>query len=168
VLQEDLAVEVAVDRGELRERWRLGKQLERQSMSGVVAVQQVTGECQQLAAILGDPVSWLKATTRPEYNAPITEPDWRRGIAAMLLRESKASGRPSGREQCVDLATAVRAYTINAARQDFAESWKGSLEVGKVADLCVLSCDLLTTDAHQIPELAVDLTVFDGQVVFER
>ncbi|MFD0547245.1 amidohydrolase family protein [Streptomyces mexicanus] len=53
----------------------------------------------------------------------------------MLLRESKASGRPSGPEQCVGLEEALRAYTVNAARQDFAETWKGSIEPGKVADL---------------------------------
>jgi predicted amidohydrolase YtcJ len=66
------------------------------------------------------------------------------------------------------LAEALRAYTINAARQDFAESWKGSLEVGKVADLCVLDRDLMATDPHDITGVEVDLTVFDGRVVFER
>ncbi|MER5221880.1 amidohydrolase [Streptomyces flaveus] len=101
-------------------------------------------------------------------DAPITEPDWRQGVAAMLLRESKASGRQSGGEQCVGLAEALRAYTVNAARQDFAESWKGSVEVGKVADLCVLDRDLLSTDPHDITGVEVDLTMFDGRVVFER
>ncbi|WP_151478713.1 amidohydrolase [Streptomyces albicerus] len=101
-------------------------------------------------------------------DAPVTEPDWRLGVAAMLLRESKASGRQSGADQCVSLAEALRAYTINAARQDFAESWKGSLEVGKVADLCVLDRDLMATDPHDITGVEVDLTVFDGRVVFER
>lgn len=101
-------------------------------------------------------------------DAPITEPDWRQGVAAMMLRESKASGRPSGPEQCVPLAEALRAYTINAARQDFAEEWKGSIEVGKVADLCVLDRPLLDLDPHAITEVQVDLTVFDGRVVHER
>ncbi|MGD9484930.1 amidohydrolase [Streptomyces sp. TRM70308] len=101
-------------------------------------------------------------------DAPITVPDWRQGVAGMLLRESKASGRPSGRDQCVGLADAVRAYTAHPARQDLAESWKGTVEPGKVADLCVLDRDLLTTDPHDIPGTEVDLTVFDGQVVHER
>ncbi|MFI1383467.1 amidohydrolase [Embleya sp. NPDC020886] len=99
-------------------------------------------------------------------DAPITHPDWRRGVSAMMLRESKATGRPSGPEQCVDLATAVRAYTINAARQDFAEDWKGSLEVGKVADVCVLDGDLTTADPHEIADLPVALTIFDGRIVY--
>lgn len=101
-------------------------------------------------------------------DAPITEPDWRQGVAAMMLRESKASGRPSGPEQCVGLAEALRAYTINAARQDFAEEWKGSIEPGKVADLCVLDRPLLDLNPHEITAAEVDLTVFDGRIVHER
>ncbi|KRD09236.1 amidohydrolase [Streptomyces sp. Root264] len=101
-------------------------------------------------------------------DAPITEPDWRQGVSAMLLRESKASGRPSGPEQCVPLAEALRAYTAHPARQDFAEEWKGSIEVGKVADLCVLDRPLLDRDPHTVTEAEVDLTVFDGRIVHER
>lgn len=51
-------------------------------------------------------------------DAPITEPDWRQGVASMMLREPKAGGRPSGPEQRVSLAEALRAYTGNAAWQD--------------------------------------------------
>ncbi|MDQ0963869.1 putative amidohydrolase YtcJ [Streptomyces sp. B4I13] len=101
-------------------------------------------------------------------DAPITEPDWRQGVSAMLLRESKASGRASGPEQCVPLAEALRAYTVHPARQDFAEEWKGSIEVGKVADLCVLDRPLLDRDPHTVTDAEVDLTVFDGRVVHER
>jgi len=101
-------------------------------------------------------------------DAPITEPDRRQGVAAMMLRESKASGRTSGPEQCVGLAEALRAYTVNAARQDFAEEWKGSVEAGKVADLCVLDRPLLGMDPHAITDAEADLTVCDGRVVHER
>lgn len=100
-------------------------------------------------------------------DAPVTFPDWRQGIATMLLRESKASGRVSGPGQRITLAEAVRTYTIDPAWQDFAEEWKGSLEVGKVADLCVLAGDLLTTDPHAIPQLPVMLTVLGGEVVYD-
>jgi predicted amidohydrolase YtcJ len=100
-------------------------------------------------------------------DAPVTEPDWRQGIAGMLLRESKASGRVSGPDQRVGLEAALRAYTINPARQDFAEAWKGSIEVGKVADLCVLGGDLLHADPHELTSIAVDLTMVDGEIVFE-
>ncbi|MFF0464495.1 amidohydrolase family protein [Streptomyces mexicanus] len=98
-------------------------------------------------------------------DAPVTYPDRRQGIAIMMLRESKATGRVSGPEQRIGLAEALRMYTIDAAWQDFADDWKGSLEPGKVADLCVLDGDLLTADPRDIPELPVVLTVVDGQVV---
>ncbi|MFJ4179351.1 amidohydrolase [Streptomyces sp. NPDC089733] len=100
-------------------------------------------------------------------DAPVTYPDWRQGVATMMLRESKAAGRVSGPEQCIGLAEAIRTYTIDAAWQDFADDWKGSLEPGKVADLCVLDGDLLTADPHDIPEMPVVLTVMDGQVVHD-
>ncbi|MET7729969.1 amidohydrolase [Streptomyces sp. NPDC005402] len=101
-------------------------------------------------------------------DAPITEPDWRQGVAAMMLRESKASGRTSGPEQRVTLAEALRAYTATPAWQDFADDWKGTVEPGKAADLCVLDRRLLDLDPHEITDVQVDLTVFDGAVVHER
>ncbi|NED01545.1 amidohydrolase family protein, partial [Streptomyces sp. SID6648] len=53
-------------------------------------------------------------------DAPVTFPDWRQGVATMMLRESKAAGRVSGPEQRIGLAEAIRTYTIDAAWQDFA------------------------------------------------
>jgi predicted amidohydrolase YtcJ len=101
-------------------------------------------------------------------DAPITEPDWRQGVAAMMLRESRASGRTSGPEQRVTLAEALRAYTATPAWQDFADDWKGTVEPGKVADLCVLDRPLLDLDPHGITDVQVDLTVFDATVIHER
>jgi len=101
-------------------------------------------------------------------DAPVTYPDWRQGVATMILRESKASGRVSGADQRITLAEALRTYTINGAWQDFAEAWKGSLEIGKVADLCVLDRDLLSIDPHEIPSARVLMTVLDGQIVHDN
>jgi predicted amidohydrolase YtcJ len=101
-------------------------------------------------------------------DAPVTYPNWRQGVSAMLLRESKGTGRPSGPEQCVSLAEAIRAYTVNAAWQDFAEGWKGSLEPGKAADIAVLDGTLTALDPHDLPDTPVAMTIFDGKVVFDR
>lgn len=101
-------------------------------------------------------------------DAPVVSPDWRRGVSAMMLRESKATGRVSGPDEAVGLEEALRAYTAMPAWQDFAEDWKGTLEVGKVADLCVLGEGLLRADPHDIPEIPVEMTVFDGSVVHDR
>ncbi|MEV4950103.1 amidohydrolase [Streptomyces sp. NPDC053755] len=100
-------------------------------------------------------------------DAPVTFPDWRQGVATMLLRESKGTGRISGPDQRIGLAEAIRTYTVDAAWQDFAEDWKGSLEVGKAADLCVLAGALLTADPHDIPDMPVLLTVMGGRVVYD-
>ncbi|QKG21440.1 amidohydrolase [Actinomadura verrucosospora] len=98
-------------------------------------------------------------------DAPVTYPNWRQGIAAMLLRESKASGRTFGPQERVGLPDAVRAYTANAAWQDFAEDWKGTLEPGKAADVTVLDGTLTAIDPHDLPDTPVAMTVFDGRVV---
>ena len=100
-------------------------------------------------------------------DAPVTKPDWRRGVSAMMLRESKATGRVSGETEVVGLADALRAYTSTPAWQDFSEDWKGTLQVGRAADLCVLGSGLLHADPHDIPEIPIDMTVFDGAVVHE-
>ncbi|MFK3731506.1 amidohydrolase [Streptomyces sp. NPDC088090] len=100
-------------------------------------------------------------------DAPVTHPDWRQGVATMVLRESKAAGRVSGPEQRIALAEAIRTYTIDAAWQDFADDWKGSLETGKAADLCVVDGDLLGADPRAIPGMPVVLTVLDGRVVYD-
>ncbi|QXJ20997.1 amidohydrolase [Actinomadura graeca] len=98
-------------------------------------------------------------------DAPVAPPNWRQGVAAMLLRESKASGRTFGPEERVGLPEAVRAYTVNAAWQDFAEDWKGTLESGKAADVTVLDGTLTSLDPHDLPDVPVAMTVFDGRVV---
>jgi predicted amidohydrolase YtcJ len=98
---------------------------------------------------------------------PVTYPDWRTGLQAMVLREGIPSGRVSGPDERVGLADAVRAYTINGAWQDHMDDVKGSIEVGKLADFCVLDGDLLGVDLHSIKDLAVALTVVGGAVVYD-
>jgi len=72
----------------------------------------------------------------------------------------------SGPDQRITLSEAIRSHTLTGAWQDFAEGWKGSLERGKVADLCVLDGPLDRIDPHAIPTLPVTLTMVDGQIVF--
>jgi predicted amidohydrolase YtcJ len=62
----------------------------------------------------------------------------------------------------------VAASTISAAAGLGADAWLGSLSPGKRADLVVLDRDIYTIDPMEIAETQVDMTVFDGRVVFER
>jgi predicted amidohydrolase YtcJ len=45
---------------------------------------------------------------------------------------------------------------------------KGSVEPGKLADLVILSDDIFSIPAEQIENTKVDLTIFDGRVIYER
>jgi predicted amidohydrolase YtcJ len=98
---------------------------------------------------------------------PVTPPDWRTGLQAMVLREGIPSGAVSGPEERISLVDAVRAYTINGAWQDHMDDVKGSIEVGKLADFCVLDGELLGIDPHGIKDLRVALTVVGGTVVYD-
>ena len=63
---------------------------------------------------------------------------------------------------------ALRSYTVNNAYAAFEEDLKGSLEVGKLADLVVLSQDLLTVPEDEILDTRVDLTIVGGQIRYRR
>jgi predicted amidohydrolase YtcJ len=70
-------------------------------------------------------------------------------------------------EQKVARADALRMVTIHAAYLSFDETRKGSIEVGKLGDLAVLSDDLLSCDPDRIKEIQVLATVVGGKVVYE-
>lgn len=63
---------------------------------------------------------------------------------------------------------ALESYTINAAYGAFEEGIKGSLTPGKLADVVVLSRDILTVDEPEIPGTEVDLTIVGGEIVHDR
>jgi predicted amidohydrolase YtcJ len=56
-------------------------------------------------------------------------------------------------------------YTINGAKQLRLADKIGSLEVGKVANLCVLSADLFEVEPRAIGEIKFDAVIFEGRVV---
>ncbi len=99
-------------------------------------------------------------------DAPVLTPDWRAGVAAAVTRRG-LDGGVRGEAQRLATAQALRAYTITPAWQDGAETWKGSLEPGKVADLCVLEADPLEIEPEALPQVPVRLTVLGGTVVHE-
>jgi predicted amidohydrolase YtcJ len=71
-------------------------------------------------------------------------------------------------EETVDLETAVRAYTMGGAVMAFADDRRGSITVGKQADLAVFDTDLFAAardDARRLLDATVTHTVVDGAVV---
>jgi predicted amidohydrolase YtcJ len=71
-------------------------------------------------------------------------------------------------DQRMSRMEALRSYTINNAFASFEEASKGSLKVGKLADVTVLSRDILTVPESEIRSAKVDYTIVGGKVEYER
>ncbi len=69
-------------------------------------------------------------------------------------------------EEAITREEALRMYTINNAHASFEESLKGSIEPGKLADLAILSGDLLGCPAEQIREIRSEMTMVGGKIVY--
>ncbi len=92
------------------------------------------------------------------------------GIYGAVTRRTLDGKHPDGwvPEQKITVAEAIRAYTMGSAYASFDDNIKGSLEPGKLADMVVLSDDLLTIPAANIEKCRVDMTIFDGKVIYRR
>lgn len=101
-------------------------------------------------------------------DAPVLDFDWRRGVAAAEERIVAMGGATDAAAVRARLLALLRCYTAVPAQQDRAHAWKGTVEVGKVADFVVLERDPFEVGAAGLPDVAVELTILDGRVVFER
>ncbi len=89
---------------------------------------------------------------------------------ASITRQDK-NGDPDGGwypEHRMSRQQALRSYTLDAAYAAFEENEKGSLEPGKLADITVLSKDIMTVQPRDILTTEVLYTVIDGEVVFGK
>jgi len=103
-------------------------------------------------------------------DCPVETLDPFTGIHAAVTRQ-KANSEPEGgwySEERLSVAEAVYGYTMGAAYASGEETIKGSITPGKLADLIVLSHDIFTIHPAKILETAVDYTIFDGKVVYEK
>jgi len=71
-------------------------------------------------------------------------------------------------EEALTPMESIKLFTVWAARSGFLEDSRGSIEVGKLADLVMLSDDPLTAGAKPLPEIDVEMTILDGKIVYER
>lgn len=92
------------------------------------------------------------------------------GLYAAVTRRTLDDKNPNGwiPEQKISVEDAIKCYTINSAYASFEENIKGSIEVGKLADLIVLSDDILTIDPIKIKDAKVEMTMFDGKVIYNK
>jgi predicted amidohydrolase YtcJ len=83
---------------------------------------------------------------------------------AMVTRKTR-SGELLAPEQAITPAEAIRVYTMFGAHSGFEEKNKGSIEVGKLADLIVVSDDPLTVPPDKLKDIKVVTTIIDGKIV---
>lgn len=100
-------------------------------------------------------------------DAPVEDVDPIANYFASVSRRTKA-GTTFYPEQRMSRLEALKSYTINGAYAAFQERTRGSLKVGKLADMTVLSKDILTIPEDQILTTKVTYTIVGGKIVYKR
>lgn len=100
-------------------------------------------------------------------DAPVEDVDPIASFHAAVSRRM-ANGEVFHEGQRMTREEALRSYTIDAAWSAFEEDSKGSLEVGKFADLTVLSRDIMTVPEEDIPGAQAVYTIMGGEVAYRR
>lgn len=98
---------------------------------------------------------------------PVTPEEPLRNIGVAVTRTAP-SGRVLAPEQRITVEQAIRAQTLDAAWQLFADDVIGSIEVGKYGDLVVLSADPRTVPPEEIAEIDVVATYLAGRCVYAK
>ena len=111
---------------------------------------------------LGVPIAWGS-------DWPVDKSDSFYGMKVLVTRQGDLGGKYTGKlgaVPLVDVKDAIRAFTINGAYALHSEKDIGSLETGKLADLIVISQNLLEIPPLQIDKTKVLLTMVGGKIVF--
>ena len=95
-------------------------------------------------------------------DAPVVAPDWRATLAAADAWMGPAEGANATEARMLMLLHAV---TTAGAWQDHAEDAKGTLEVGKLADIAILAADPFSVAPAELPGIAVTHTLLGGRMV---
>jgi predicted amidohydrolase YtcJ len=92
------------------------------------------------------------------------------GIYAAVTRRTIDGANPAGwvPQEKIGVAEALRAYTAANAYGAFLEDRLGTIEPGRLADLVVISDNLLAVDPVRIEDALIDYTIIAGRIVFER
>jgi len=93
-----------------------------------------------------------------------------RGIHSAVNRRTTSGLPPQGwiPQERVSIETALQAYTVNSAFAEHEEHRKGAIRPGQLADIVVLSQDLFKIPSMDIHKTVVELTVFDGSVIYSK
>lgn len=88
------------------------------------------------------------------------------GVYAAVTRKAE-SGQPLLPQEAIPISRALTMYTVNAAYASFEEGIKGSIALGRLADMVVLSDDPTRVTPEQIKDIRVEMTIIGGEVVWE-
>ena len=99
-------------------------------------------------------------------DAPVEDVDPIASFYATVTRKTK-NGEAFFPDQAMSRMEALKSYTIACAYAAFEEDIKGTLTPGKLADIVVLSKDILTVPEEELREAKVLYTIVDGKVVYE-
>ncbi len=100
-------------------------------------------------------------------DAPVEDMDPIPNFFAAVTRKMK-NGQYFYPEQKMTRAEALKAYTLSNAVAAFEEGSKGSITPGKLADIDVLSVDIMRVPVDEIPSARVDYTILGGRVAYTR
>ena len=100
-------------------------------------------------------------------DAPVTFPNAMRILDSAVNRVTR-SGDILGEKHRLRPMDALKAMTIWPAYQHFEENSKGSLEVGKLADMVILDRDPLTIDRQNLVDIQIVATIKEGVTVYQK
>ncbi len=102
-------------------------------------------------------------------DSPVASLDPLWGIYSAVTRQTADGKNPNGwiPEQKITVDEAVRAFTYGSAYAEFQENVKGTLEVGRLADIIIISDDIFKIDPVKIRDAKVLTTVVDGRIVYQ-
>ncbi len=92
---------------------------------------------------------------------------WTAAVAAAVDRKSLITGEYHRQDLAITVTEALKQFTMGGAWQEHAEGWRGSIEVGKVADLTIIDKDIFEIPVDEIPSIKAVMTVVDGKIVYE-
>jgi predicted amidohydrolase YtcJ len=101
---------------------------------------------------------------------PVEEVDPLLGLYAAVTRQD-LDGKPEGGwfpMQKLTIAEAIRGFTLDTAYAAFEEDRRGSIDVGKFADLTIVRPDPTSSPASTIPKTEILYTIVNGEVVFRK
>ncbi len=100
-------------------------------------------------------------------DAPVEDVDPIASFWAAISRALPDGGRFDP-DQRLTREQALQSYTLNNAFAAFEEDIKGSITPGKLADIVVLSRDIMVVPEDEVLDARVDLTILGGDVVYDR